>query len=87
MAEIVGLTSMQRRIVNLLSDGMPHRPCEIPATLGDDLMNRSTVKMAVSRLRKLVEPSGLLIVCEWYNRGYAYRLVRAVRSEDLAHLI
>lgn len=69
------LTPTECRILEKLSDGMPHSKEELVLCLFDDLSSVHTVKYHISNLRVKLRPIGQEIVCE-YNRGFKYRRVR-----------
>ena len=65
----------QQRILDLLSDGKPHRRLEIRSLLWDELSHPHTIRKHISLLRKYVRPQGREIVCELFQHGICYRLV------------
>jgi DNA-binding CsgD family transcriptional regulator len=73
-------TPTEQRIVDLLSDGMPHKREELHACLSDDLASRTAVQMHVSNIRKRIRVRGEEIICEYYHRNLYYRHVRLLNS-------
>ncbi len=70
------LTPVQTRMVEVLSDGLPHTRKELEACLFDELSGRNAMNMQLSRLRKKLRPNGEDILCEWCAKQYMYRRVR-----------
>lgn len=68
-------TPTQHRLMAVLSDGRPHRPAELLASLGDGLATLQNLRDHISRLRKRVAAAGLEVVCVIHNRTVHYRLM------------
>lgn len=75
-----GFTKTEQAILQLLSDGGPHKRDDIKALLPDELAELSQVYWHVSNLRKKLESRGETIVCERANRCTHYRHVRLLKS-------
>lgn len=69
-------TPTQRRMLALLSDGMPHSRHELHACLEDNLGAITNIRDHISKLRGKLRPRGETIVCEVWNRTIHYRWVR-----------
>ena len=74
------ITPTQQRILNVLKDGDTHTREELFECIEDDLSGKSAVQSQVSRLRKIIEPQGLIIDCVYRNRRWLYRLSRHLSS-------
>lgn len=75
-------TPTQRRILEVLSDGMWHHREELKKCLYDELSRLKAVRDHISNMRKVLRPLGNDIICELANRRIGYRLVRLVGSSD-----
>lgn len=71
-----GFTATERRILNLLADGMPHRTNELLDCLNDELGTMNTVRVHVCAIRKKLRILGHDLVCEVNHRSTYYRQVR-----------
>jgi DNA-binding CsgD family transcriptional regulator len=73
-------TPTQRRILQVLADGEPHRPTELAAQLDDDMGPVSNVKPHLTAIRKLLRLRGEDILCVVpgppHRRCLHYRWVR-----------
>ena len=58
-------TPTQRRMLAVLSDGLPHTRLELAECLEDDLANPASVKKHLYLMRKVLRAQGQEIVCEW----------------------
>lgn len=74
------LTPTQKRILELLSDGMPHKRCELRTCLPDDMGSNKNLGPHIKAVRRYVESQGEEIICEIYNRWHCYRHVRLLKS-------
>lgn len=73
-------TPTQRRILNLLSDGMPHTRKEIHKCLDDELAALSAIKWHIMHLRTALRRHGQDIVCELIGKSINYRQIRLLNS-------
>ena len=73
-------TPTQQRIMDLLADGLRHNKYELHACLEDQLGPVSNIHAHLSILRTYLRGRGLDILCEYYNRGIHYRLVRLLHA-------
>jgi DNA-binding response OmpR family regulator len=71
-------TPTEHRILLMLNDGQRHRTKELKFAVGDEHTSLDAVRMAISTLRKKLEPQGQNILCEFYKGGYYYRHVRLI---------
>ncbi len=79
-----GLTNVQKKIMDVLSDGMAHLDEELLLCLSDDLGTMANVRPHLTDLRKKLRPRGRDIVCERYNGGNTYyRQVRHLRDDEV----
>jgi hypothetical protein len=76
----VEFTPVQRRILAVLSDGMPHRKQELHPCLNDDLATSNAIQVHISAMRKILRPKGEDIVCEYNKMTYYYRHIRLLQS-------
>jgi len=79
---MAGFTRIQRKILKLLSDGLPHRPAELQQCLYDTETSLAGVRVHLTLLRKKLRPNGEDIICEYINRSYRYRHVRLLQQEE-----
>jgi hypothetical protein len=70
------LTPTQQRMLDLLSDGLPHNKAELHALLWDNLSYANTIQVHISALRKVLRARGEDILCEFIHRRLHYRHVR-----------
>ena len=75
-----GYTPTERRMLELLKDGLPHTRQELHACLEDDLAGITAIQAHLSRIRKRLRGIGEEIVCEYYLRTLHYRHVRLLNS-------
>ena len=73
-------TPTQQRIVDLLSDGLPHTKRELFECLVDELGSINNIWPHLTAIRKKLRPRGHDILCEIYNRKCHYRHVVLLRS-------
>ena len=74
-------TPIQQRIIDLLSDGMPHSREAILECLQDELVNNQQAhKMHIMAIRYKLRPRGQDIICEYVRRRPFYRHVRLLAS-------
>lgn len=73
-----GFTSDQRRILDVLSDGLPHRREEL--RFGDGLRSIGSIKKQVCLIRKILREHDQDIVCTWHNRCWCYRWVASLTA-------
>lgn len=76
-------TPTQQAMLQVLSDGMPHRKEDLYACLPEGYYSDiRVVTVHVSNLRKLLKPQGMDIVCEYRYGVYMYRQVRLLHSPN-----
>ncbi len=68
-------TPTQQKMLDLLSDGMPHSREEMFACLWDEESRYVAIHPHISLIRKLLPP-GEAIICEYRKRSIYYRHVR-----------
>lgn len=68
-------TPVERRILEVLSDGKDHTKTELHGCLNDDMGPKSNVSVHVFNIRKKIQPHGQDIVCVYYKRKWLYRHV------------
>jgi hypothetical protein len=73
-------TKVEKRILDVLSDGLPHRKEELHPCLSDELGPVTNAQRHISSIRKKIRPKGEDIVCELVARRINYRHVRLLRS-------
>lgn len=74
-------TPTEGRIIDLLSDGLPHHRKELMALLNDDRAEYKTLSVHIFRMRQKLRPHGQDITTE-VGRGYKimFRHVRLLAS-------
>jgi len=77
------LTPTQRRMLDLLSDGKPHKKAELKNLLSDELSKVNTIQYHISLLRSHVRERGQEIVCDLNGLSVRYRLVELVGAARL----
>lgn len=74
-------TPVQRKIMDLLSDGRPHTVAELCDCLWDDQAAYSTVRVHIMNIRKILRPKGHdLVVTRLMARQIAYQHVMLLPS-------
>lgn len=81
------VTNTQRKLLDALADGLPHRQGELRLALGSGgYASRGMLRVHLSNLRKVLRPRGQDIICEWHRRSFCYRWVKlllpAIYSQD-----
>ena len=78
------LTKTQRRLMNILEDGLYHDRSELFNCLNDELTELITLRVHIHNIRKKIRPLGQDISCESVyeasKRTCRYRLVRLVQG-------
>lgn len=74
-------TPTQQAIVNALADGMAHSRDQLQALLPDELAGRSALAKHICLIRKVINPIGQDIICEYRSRNLFYRHVRLLSFE------
>lgn len=78
-----GYTPTEARIVEVLSDGMPHPMRELVACLWDaDQGDASNVHPHLTAIRSHLRPKGEDILCQMVNRRLMYRHVRLISARE-----
>lgn len=82
MKQSSDFTPAERRILDVLQDGMRHKRDEVFEALknGDTQMDRTALHNHMQRIRQKLRPKGQDIVCEMYQQGLYYRHVRLLLS-------
>lgn len=75
-------TPIQKKMLGVLSDGLPHSRDELQTCLWDELAGKTAVAYHVSLIRAKLKRKGETIVCEFVNRARLYRHVRLLKSAD-----
>lgn len=68
-------TATEKKILEVLSDGMSHSKDEIRAVLPDDMAMNGTISVHIFHIRKKLQPIGQDIICEFVRRRGFYRHV------------
>lgn len=75
------LSPIQRKMLEVLSDGMPHTREELHACLWDEQGALSNIKAHITAIRAKLRPIGEDILCEvGYKLQFRYRHVRLLAS-------
>lgn len=69
-------TPTQQRILDVLSDGLPHTPEELHGCLDDELGDIENIRPHLTAIRKQIRPFGADILCVIHNRTAHYQHVR-----------
>lgn len=75
-------TATEKKLLAILSDGMPHRRDELLSVLPDELGSFGNVRKHLTQIRKRLRPRGEDVLCEYYKRSYYYRHVRLLKSSN-----
>ena len=75
-----GYTPTERRMLELLRDGLPHSREDLHSCLDDDLSQLTAIQYHLSRIRGKLSLIGEDIICEYYKRSFYYRHVRLLTS-------
>lgn len=76
-------TPTERKILEVLSDGMPHTRDELNQCLSDDLAASTALKNHMCQLRKKL-PAGQDVICQYKNKQYHYRHIRLLVPDHVA---
>lgn len=76
----MSLTRVQRAMLKVLSDGERHAYAELQACLYDEAGPVTNIWFHISNLRRIIEPKGQAILCEFYRRRRYYRQVKIIRK-------
>lgn len=76
----MSFTPVQRRILEILSDGLPHTRFELHKCLNDELSPVRNIRPHLTAIRKKIRPHGEDILCEYIPHGTYYRHVRLLAS-------
>lgn len=80
LLDAVDNSPVQRKMVQVLIDGLPHRREELHGCLLDRLGPLSNIKSNISKIRKQAHILNLEIVCTLAQRTVWYRLVRPINN-------
>jgi hypothetical protein len=73
-------TATERRMLEVMSDGLPHSRDELWKCLADQLSKRQAIRPALSRLRIKLREIGEEVVCELHKQTIYYRHIRLITS-------
>jgi len=72
-------TRTEKRLMDVLSDGMPHHKEELWACIDDELSGENTLRVHMTNLRNKLRPAGMDVLLDRCgNCAYRYRLVRLI---------
>lgn len=71
-------TPIQRRILRLLADGLPHSYGELRECLVDKTKEVSNIRAHLTALRKILRTRNEDIICEIYKRKRGYRQIAMI---------
>lgn len=81
-----GYTPIERKLLDMLSDGRPHHRAELHALAWDRQDRLQNMQIHISNLRKKLRPKGRDIVCEVRKAGLplgtSYQLVRLLSDPN-----
>lgn len=75
-------TPMQRVVMRILDDGMPHSKDELMNALGLDMKHIERLRRVITTLRPALIKIGQTIVCENIRRRNHYRRVRLLNHKS-----
>jgi hypothetical protein len=79
---VVYFTPVQKRMLAVLADGMPHSREELHACLDRTDGPLSNIQAHITHIRGKLRPKGHDIVCEMGNRTICYRHVILLQSAN-----
>lgn len=74
-------TPTQQRILDILSDGMPHHRSELHRCLNDDMSSTKVLRGHIYLLREKLLKRGENILCEYFKGSFMYRHVRLISKD------
>lgn len=74
-------TPTQRRMMDVLADGEPHRQEELRLCLGDPLASVQNIRPHLSAMRKVLRRKREDVLCVWVDRCRCYRWVRLMSGQ------
>ena len=78
-----GFTPLERRMLDLLSDGLPHLRSELHACCEDELSRpASAVGQRLSKIRKKIRPVGEDIICRLYHGKLHYQHIKVLSNPE-----
>jgi DNA-binding CsgD family transcriptional regulator len=80
----VNFTPTERRIVRLLSDGLPHPLAALKACLDDELAGPRAFRRHLTQIRRKLRDSGEAVLAVYHNRTLHYQHVRLLAAADAA---
>ena len=75
-------TPTQKRLLDMLADGMPHSNYELLQCLNDDMASIGTVRAHIYYLRTRLRPKGFDIIAHRAGRDHTFRKVRVLASNN-----
>lgn len=75
-------TPTQKRLLEVLSDGMMHSNYELLGCLNDELASIGTVRAHIYYLRTRLRPKGYDIVAHRIGKDHTFRKVRILASNN-----
>ncbi len=79
---MVKLTPTERRLYDLLADGLPHTYEEVRGCVADELTERKNVNLHLFKLRQKIGDRGLDVVARGQNGTTTWRMVRYLNSAE-----
>jgi hypothetical protein len=77
MAENNGIEgTVRKKMLDILSDGMPHTAEELHACLWDELSPVGNIRKHLSLLNQYLKPKAMIILHQSLNKRWHYRLTR-----------
>lgn len=77
----IEFSPVERRMMQVLSDGKPHLDKELHGCLNDDMGATSNVRPHITSIRKKLRPRGQSISCHSFEGKTYYQVVRFVDYE------
>lgn len=71
-------TPTQRMLLEVLSDGLPHKRDDLRRLIDPDLCERATLRVHISHLRHHLRLDGQNILCVWHKRVWCYQQVKLI---------
>jgi len=78
----IELSVTQQKIIDCLSDGLPHKLEELQALVPDELAGDKALANHLAKIRTKIRPQGEDIICQFIFRQRQYRHVRLLHSAN-----
>jgi hypothetical protein len=79
---MIRFTATQRRILAVLSDGLPHSKAELEAAMLNEFNSRDAIHFHITKTRQKLLQKGETILCQASGRTRKYIHVRLLSSPN-----